>query len=451
MNRPTYRYTWIVLLFLSATYVSCKKALEVKSASDLQVPVSAADFQALLDNTSVISQNWPYAGIAGADESFVTDATWQSASVTERNAYIWDRNVFNDLPRNDWSLPYTVIFYANVVLEGVQQNGTGINEWNNIRGQASFLRGYAYYQLAQEFCKPFDQNSAGTDPGLVLRQSSDLNVKSLRSTVAQTYEAIIADLSKAVPLLPVTAVTKTRPNKGAAYAMLARTYLAMANYPKAGLYADSSLRLNAALIDYNTVTPGNGSPFRRFNDEVLFHTISVPKTMLLPPRLLVDTNLYAAYENGDLRKTLFFRPVAGTKWFNFIGSYDGSANLFNGPASDEMYLVRAEAAARSGHVNAALADLNTLRKNRFSTALHVPLDAASPAQALSLVLLERRKELLLRGLRWTDLRRLNREPAWAVTLKKQVGGMDYELPPNDSRYIWPIPQQVITDTGIAQN
>lgn len=449
--RKNKKYIWTLFALAALGCWSCKKQLDEKSSSALQVPSTVGDFQALMDNTNRLSQIWPYAGIAGGDEALVSTDSWASTSLTERNAYIWERNVFNDLPRNDWSLPYTAIFYANVVLEGVSKYGQQTADWNNVKGQAAFFRGYAYYQLAQEFCNVYDPQTASAAPGLVIRNSSDLNVRSVRSTVAQTYDRIIADLAAAVPLLPVTAVTRTRPSRAAAYAMLARTYLSMGLYDRAGAYADSSLQLNAALMDYNKITPGPGQPFARFNEEVLFHTISLPVNILLPPRLTVDTNLYAAYDKGDLRRELFFKPTAVANRYTFNGSYDGSVTLFNGPAVDEMYLIRAEARARGGRVEEALTDLNGLRRNRFSVSAYLPLSGLNQDQTLAAVLLERRKELLFRGLRWTDLRRLNREPSLAVTLRKAVNGKTYELPPGDARYTWPIPQQVITDTGIAQN
>jgi tetratricopeptide (TPR) repeat protein len=441
----------LILLLMAITNASCKKQLDVKSSSALEVPVSLADFQALMDNNNVMTFLWPFAGIAGGDEGIVSTANWQSATLTQRNAYIWDPNVFNDNPRNDWSLPYTAIFYTNVVLEGVQKNGQGTADWNNIQGQAAFFRGYAYYQLAQQFCKPYNAGSAASDPGLVLRNSSDLNAKSVRSSVAQTYARMIADLTASIPLLPLTPLVKTRPSRPAAYAALARVYLSMRDYRNAGLYADSSLKLNSQLIDYNTVKVTGSPSFTRFNVEVLLHTLSTSTAMLLPPKLTVDTTLYRSYTAGDLRKTLFFQAQSGTPNFTFKGSYDGTVSLFNGPATDEMYLIRAESAARAGNIDAAMADLNTLRKNRFTKAAYQPLTAADGTAALALILTERRKELLLRGLRWTDLRRLNQEPAMAITIKKMVNGQTYTLPPNDPRYTWPIPQIVITTTGIAQN
>lgn len=444
-------YIGLCSMLLITVCLSCRRELDVKPASSLQVPSSAADFQALLDNTSSISQVWPYSGIAASDDGFVTDGTWQQATVTERNAYLWQRNVFNDQARNDWSLPYNVILLANIANEGAEKYGTASALWNNIRGQALFLRGFALWQLAQVFCKSYDAQSVGSDLGLVLRTSSDLNIKSVRSRLQQTYDRMIADLAASVPLLPVTALTKTRPCRAAAYAMLARTYLSMRRYPEAGLYADSSLQLNNSLLDYNMFSAGNGSVFPRFNAEVLFHSTSFGTSFLLPPKFLVDTTLYKAYDDNDLRKTLLFSEVSGSSWHTFNGSYDGTIIPFNGPATDEMYLVRAEAAARAGRVSDALKDLNTLRQNRFKTGAFEPLSGLDPAGTLNVVLLERRKELLLRGLRWTDLRRLNREPALAVTLKKVILGTVYTLPPSDARYVFPIPQQVINDTGMQQN
>jgi hypothetical protein len=441
----------MVMFLLLVSLAACKKQLDIKPTSSLQVPVSEADFQALMDNTGVFSQIWPYAGTDGADDGFVSDATWAAVSVTGRNAYIWDRNVFNDLPRNDWSMPYTAVFYANVVLEGTAKYGGTTGEWQHIRGQAAFFRAYAYYQLAQEFCRPYDAQTAGSDPGLVLRASSDLNDPSLRATVSATYNQIIGDLTLAANLLPVNVLTKTRPDKAAAFGMLARTYLSMRDYPKAGLYADSALQLQGQLLDYNQATAGSGPSFKRFNDEVVFHTIMSPAPVLLAPRYYVDTVLYSSYANDDLRKKLFFKVAAGTAYHNFNGSYDGTANLFNGIATDELYLVRAEAAARSANTNRALADLNLLRKSRYQVAAYRPLVSADAAEVLGWVLAERRKELLLRGLRWTDLRRLNTEPAYAKTVVKLINGTRYELKPGDARFVWPVPLEVISNTGIAQN
>jgi len=67
------------------------------------------------------------------------------------------------------------------------------------------------------------------------------------------------------------------------------------------------------------------------------------------------------------------------------------------------------------------------------------------------ILVERRKELVLRNVRWFDLRRLNKDPRLAKTLLRKLNGQVYQLPPNDPRYTQYIPQSVIDLSGIEQN
>ena len=116
-----------------------------------------------------------------------------------------------------------------------------------------------------------------------------------------------------------------------------------------------------------------------------------------------------------------------------------------------MYLIRAEAAARAGLKDSALADLNRLLSTRWKTGTFVPYAAGSADQALDIILAERRKELIMRGTRWFDLRRLNKEPRFAKTLVRIQNSTTYTLSPNDNRYTFLIPAQVIALTGMQQN
>jgi len=71
---------------------------------------------------------------------------------------------------------------------------------------------------------------------------------------------------------------------------------------------------------------------------------------------------------------------------------------------------------------------------------------------LKIILDEKRKELPFTGnSRWEELRRLNKEQAFAKTLTRFVNNQTYTLAPNDNRYVWPIPDQEIRLTGMAQN
>ena len=68
------------------------------------------------------------------------------------------------------------------------------------------------------------------------------------------------------------------------------------------------------------------------------------------------------------------------------------------------------------------------------------------------VLNERRRELIGTGLRWFDLKRLNKEPRFAKTVIHELDGEVYTLEPNGNNYVLPIPPQVLAfNPNMIQN
>jgi hypothetical protein len=225
----------------------------------------------------------------------------------------------------------------------------------------------------------------------------------------------------------------------------------MGNYTLSYQYSDACLAQYNSLIDYNTLNPGTQSLISRtYLAEDIFHSrlngyaINQPNS-----KSIADTLLYGSYTANDLRKTVFFTPYRGDYYFR--GTYDTKGYVYSGIATDEVYLIRAESNARLGNTGAAMNDLNTLLITRWKTGTFVPYTAVSAQDALQQILTERRKELLYRGLRWTDLRRLNKDNRFAVTLIRILNGVTYTLPPNDPRYAWPIPDNEIQLSGLQQN
>lgn len=438
---------------------SCKKSefLNTKPDQSLVVPQTLKDFQALLDNdlwmNGVGNSGYPRLGEIGADNYYLLDADYNFMAPLFRNSVIWAKQVYSNEEILDWDIPYKVIFYSNVVIDGLSKLKIANDQqsaWNNTYGSALFFRAHAFYQLSQVFAPAFDKNSANRDLGIPMRLSSDINEKISRSSVEQTYDQIIQDLKSSVSLLPDLPLYKTRPSKAAAYALLSRVYLSMSSYDNALAYADSSLKLQNTLLDYITINPSL-RPFMRFNNEVIFtcSLLSVGITPVSIGRIVVDSNLYKSYEPNDLRKNIFFRLVRGVR--TFVGTYEEDLHLFGGLAVDELYLNRAECHARMGNKTSALNDLNTLLSKRYD-ATFIPVSAIDANDALAKVLAERRKELIFRGIRWTDLRRLNKESRFANTLTRVVNGQTFSLPPNDPRYTYPIPNNVISlNPGMPQN
>jgi len=453
-----------IFLFLSLIMIGCKKEtnnfLNAKPSSNIEIPTTLDDFQALLDNDNGNMNRAPELDEISADDYYVAYFAYTSIyDQFERNAYIWDKDIFDGQGNiTDYNVPYSQVLAANVVLSGLNNiAATASNQvyWNKVKGIALFMRAYAFYNVAQCFAPVYDPATSKTDLGIPLRMMPDINTKTTRSTVEQTYDQVLSDLKTSVNFVqPALDNFRNRPSKPSVYAMLARVYLSMRNYTQAFNYADSCLNIYDKLIDYNTVNYNLYSPFTPINDESMFDVSGVGDDITgfigLEAGYSIDTTLYAEYAPNDLRQLVYFYPYGG--YINMNAGYDGVSpgTRYQGLATDEVYLIRAECYARNGNTNAAMVDLNTLLSYRFQTGTFVPYTAKNSSDALSQILTERRKELVMRNLRWSDLRRLNKE-GYNITLTRKLNGVTYTLPPNDPRYVLPFPPDVISLTGIQQN
>jgi tetratricopeptide (TPR) repeat protein len=306
--------------------------------------------------------------------------------------------------------------------------------------------------LAQLFCKVYDAATAQTDQGIPLRLNSDVTQRMSRSTVQETYDQIIADLSSAEELLPDRTNYKTRPDKLAAAALLSRVYLSMSIYEKAFQYANKALSQYNVLMDYNTIQ-NTGVPFRQFNDEVILH-VTMNGSMLFNAdnNCTVDTTLYASFDNNDMRKQLYFGTGINNQHY-FKGTYAGltTSSKFCGLAVDELYLTRAECYAQKNMLPEAMDDLNKLMIKRYrNNGDFKPFQATTKVDALLKILIERRKELLFRGLRWMDLRRLNLAGA-NINLTRIIKSDTFSLSAKSGKYVYPIPEQELIYNPMPQN
>lgn len=453
----------IVAFYLLLFFLSCsKEKLEIKPSSSTVVPTTLTDFQALLDNTDIMNAGFAGLGEISSDNIFLTTTNYIAlTSIQEKNAYIWNKAIFEGESSFEWARNYRCAFYTNVIFEGLNKipvTASNKNQIEYITGQALFFRAFVFSQIADLYAKQYDKNTVNTsDLGIPLRLTAEVNSKTNRSTLQETYDKIIGDLTLAKSLLQDKAVpqyplNKTRPGVLAVNALLARIYLIMGNYDSAFDSADSYLQANSTLIDFNTLSLTSSFPFSRFNVEDTFHCTLSNLGALFQSRASIDPTLIMQYDNNDLRKLLYFKSNNdGTN--SFKGSYDGTGNpLFGGLATDEVLLIRAECFARKGNSTLALKDLNMLLTNRFKTGTYSAKANLSANESLIEILKERRKELVFRGTRWSDLRRLNLESQFRSTLTRTVNGQTYILQPNDSRYVFPIPDDVLYyNIGMPQN
>lgn len=446
------------LIFVSVL-VSCKKYLDLKPDKKLTTPTTVQTLQGILDNYTYLNTSSSEAGEIAADNYYLTESGYLALRDRMRDAYLWKPGLFTGMSRNsnDWVFEYNIVYNSNLVLDNidnVQRNSINGFAWDNCKGSALLFRGKAFYEIAQIWTLAYDSSTANNDLGIPLRLTSDFNEKSLRANIQDTYSQIITDLKSSIPLLPNNSTHPFRPSKAAAYGLLARTYLTIGDYNTAKLYADSTLSIKKDLLDFNILNANEAFPFSGIqftNPEDIMHSWCIVTNWNIDMwDGVVDTTLYQSYMDADLRKTIYFDLNAdGTHFFR--GSYSGENGNYNGIAVDEIYFIRAECFARQGNIPASMYDLNMVMAKRWKAGTpFVPFTTSTAQGALNVVLIERRKELFNRMLRFTDIKRLNKKGA-NIIQKRIIQGQTYILPSNDPRYALPIPDDVIEHTGIQQN
>ncbi|REC61812.1 hypothetical protein DRF65_13825 [Chryseobacterium pennae] len=436
-------------------FSSCSKEwLEEKQDIKLIVPTTLSDLD-LLMNSEIFIYDGRGSMEASCDDFEVSLAQYNSLFYDfNRKLLTWTIDEFPRLGGADygeeWDYAYKQIQTCNVtlkVLTKITRTESNAGLYDRIEGTALYHRSRAFLNLAMTFCKYYDANTAERDLGIPLKLDADINEPIFRSNLKLTYQRITEDLQAASVLLPKNAVSGTHITNAGAFALLARTYLYMDDYPKALKAAQNSLAIKSILDDYNSFNPVVSRPLFLKSKEIHIQTqLSNPYETSSTSAYIPD-QLYDQYNDNDLRKTLYFRLRDG----KFIWRGHLVANNLAGTAVDEVLLIGAECEARIGDKVRAMQMLNQLLFSRFKANTFIPLSAATNLEALDVILAERRKELLKRGLRFQDLKRLNKDPRYAKTLVRVVGDNIYRLPPHDARYVFPIPQYIINYSGIEQN
>ncbi|NTE05600.1 RagB/SusD family nutrient uptake outer membrane protein [Agrobacterium tumefaciens] len=443
-------YPAIFLLSLIC-FSGCKKYLDEKPDQQLSTIETTEDMQALLDNYLKINFNDPGVANSCTDDYYVTNDVFNARAEQDRNLYLWKtENNFAPLSPH-WASSYELVYICNAILDAVAQKNNHIipdAKLKYIVAQSRFHRSRAFLNVISIWTKAYNQGSAAADLGIPLRLDADFNKTSVRASLAESYDQVLNDLKAAIVDLPIKDVSVIRPSKVAAYGLLSRTYLQMRNYIQAGLYADSALQIQNTLMDFNTLNAAANFPIAQQNAEVLFDSRAVATATGSQARALISPDLYNLYGNNDLRKTVFFR-ASGTAYI-FKGYYAGGPSVFNGVATDELLLTRAECLTRQNKINEALTDLNRLLINRYRKGTFVPYVNLTQATLLALIKVERRKELAFRTLRWGDIKRWNMEGD-GIVLSRTVNGEQTILAPNSLRYALPFPEDVIALTGMQQN
>jgi starch-binding outer membrane protein, SusD/RagB family len=446
-------YKLLLLSIITLIAIGCKKNLEKKPNSNLQIPNNPDELQALLDNQEVFGLGHTL-GLLSADEFYVSTAFYYgSLLASDQKAHIWTADMFNDkeIP-SDWKKAYEQIYYSNIILEALvplTANATGDRELNNIKGDALYKRAFSNFHLAELFAPAYDPAGAATQPGIPLKLTTDVDEVIKRPSLKVCFQNILSDLNAAKDLLSdkFDPSHKNRASKAAVTALLARIHLYMGNWHQSVLQAEAALKSYSNLIDFHSLDTSLRTPIKTDNVEVIY-SMKLPDKgagnelvvtlASLAPGANVDTSLISSFSAGDLRLPIFYRHRDDKTW-GLRSGLTGTRTPFAGICTPEIYLSLAEAEARQGNAASALNTLNKLLVNRYDTGHMPPLPDPSNSKAvLEMILAERKKEMAFRGTRWLDIKRLNIQNP-TITQTRVIDGIIYTIGPNDVRYALPLP------------
>ena len=448
-NFKTMRFIkYISFLLIPISLFSCKKLVEVgiPNTSISQENAYAEDGNAIpvltnlyadMSNTALTTQgninSMSVIGGLSADElTLLTPIT----VITTTGIHLYYSNTLaTDLTiagtNAPWSKIYPKVYVTNAALEGLAASNTlSPAVKKQLQGEAKFMRAFYYFYLV---------NLYGDVP-LVLTTDWRINEKIPRSSKAEVWKQIIADLTDAKALLSssylditLTKITteRVRPTSWAATAMLARAYLYTGEYAKAETEASliinntsqfSTATLAGAFLKNSTEAIWQLQPVvaGRNTQDAWYYILPATGPSVVYPVYLSAQQL-AAFEPGDLRKTNWISSVtvAGRTYY-FPYKYK-SATL-NAAVTEyamvlrlsEQYLIRAEARIQQDNVAGGITDLNIVRDRGTNKTLlitdsnRLPVLSATlhKGTALTAVLHERQTELFTEwGHRWFDLKR----------------------------------------------
>lgn len=449
MKRTYLRMMQLLICCICTMFITaCDKAfLEAKPDKSLLIPSTLEDYEKIVYNEQIMTLQGPGVSNLCSDDVYITDAVMNGDRLAEQEklVYLWEPTMFENVRMGtDWTEGYQRIFYANVALEGLEQvkpSQEQLSKWNSLYGAALFYRALGHYQLLNLFSPIYQEYEAERQMGIPLRLTADINDRPARSSVSDSYATVIKDLQESLKYLDRKLERTSLPDQVSSWALLARVYLSMSNYAEALSCADEAWKVNSALIDYNTFNLHAAKPIPapmpiNANVEVLFFSQS--SGWGFPSQGYINNDLVALYDDKDIRKKVFFKKV-DNDLHQFVGTYNRTALLFNGLTTAEILLIRAECLLRTGQAGEARQLLAQLQKNRYVTGTAPNLSLLTDKELMKELLLERRKELVYRDIRWSDLKRLNLEPEHQVTLERVVNGEVYTLLPNSTNYVLPIP------------
>ena len=438
-----------LLIILSAsifTITSCSKRLDIQPTQNVDeksVFSTDANIKSALNGAyDVVSgaallggDLQMYSELLGAGGEIRWVGTYQQPNEIYKKAMLTN----NSFIRDTYTEAYRAINICNNIIAAIDI--VKESDRNKVKGQALFMRGMLYFELVKLFSKPYSAGNVASNMGLQIVTTPTINGQVTaannvaRSSVEQTYQQIISDLTTAKSLL--SGDYGVYVGSYTASAVLSRVYLQMADYTNAAKEADNVIENSGAKLEsdyskaFNNTAPSSEDIYVMpvtaqdgRNDMQLYW--SILDYGARDGDIEVRQAHINLYEATDTRLALFYIDAndiyRSGKW-KFQYKFLPVIRLA------EMYLTRAEANFRMG------TSIGDTPGNDLNAVIRKRAGLNPVAVTLANIIYERRLELAHEGQRIHDIRRL----------KLSVDGFAYD----DNKSIFPIPsREVNAGSGI---
>lgn len=446
------KYIVLSLSAFTLLFSSCDEKLHLPPAQsvdqDIALESDANVKTVLVGAYDGVSSSRLYGGILMLLPEMLSankEIRWQGTYSEPREVY--NKNIFvNNLYVTDlWTDAYEVINTANNILEAIPV----VNEEDQgrVRGEALFLRGSMFFELARLFAQPYVAGNANSNLAipLVLTPTRGIEESSYvtRATVEEAYQQVLSDLTTAESLLPES--NGFFATKAAASAMLSRVYLQMERFADARDAAHRAITSSGKSLNTSYEAAFNNtqnsvedifaiqvSAQDGENHMQMFYSIpdfGGRDGDVVPLQAHLDQ-----YEAGDERLKLFYSGRGETR----IGKWKIQYTNLSIIRLAEMYLTRAEGNLREGTAVGAtpLEDLNIIRQR-----VKLPVKTSV---TLEDILNERKLELAHEGHFIHDIKRTKGSVA------DNTSNVMY--PYDDPKLVFPIPQREMdANPNLVQN
>jgi hypothetical protein len=449
-----YMKRYIFLLFIGLLALSCKKLIETGDPKN-----QLTTDKVFADSTSATAAlgNLYAQFERGFEPNFTpniglyTDELNVTSTGTNESEFLQSRlSVTNSTNLGLWQVLYAVIYGCNDLLEKTKSSPEfPASKVTQLTSEARFLRAYAYFYLV---------NMYGRVP-LLLSTNAKSNRQAAQNDQGEVYQQIITDLQAAK--LGLTEMYlgpgKTRANKWAAGAMLARVYLNQKNWAAAEEEASQVISSGLYLpLDpvADVFKSGSRESILQFWTQQGFISSSanlLPASDTSLPAYPITDALYTSFEAADVRKsnwtgTSIVTTAGVPETYHYSAKYknkeagSGSPEYLMALRLSEQYLIRAEARAWLGRLQEAQEDLNVIRHR----AGLLNTRAENQLELLGAIAQERRVELFGEwGARFIDLKRTG-------TISAVLGSYKNTWKPTAAWF--PIPQSEINyNNKLIQN